>query len=82
MKRIFIKTFENFKTDNITIDDIIDVIKNSGTIMVSHIKDLPNHDMSEYVKPIDISETDITVEIDGDMYYTDLKFVEKIQFGN
>jgi hypothetical protein len=82
----WIKFFEDFKMNNqegdlITQDDVIKCIKNGGVIYTTIIKDLPDNDPDEAVKPISIDEDGlITIEYDGNEYNVQLKHVEKIEF--
>ena len=84
MKRI--KLFEDFKQNNeegtlITIDDIINCIKNRGVIYATIIKEYPGNNPKDPITPIDIDEDGlITVDIDGGEYYVDLDQVEKIEY--
>lgn len=82
----YIKLFEDFKQNNgegtlITSDDIIKCIKDGGVIYTTIIKNLPDNDPKDSIKPVDIDDDGlITVEIDGKEYSVDLKDVEKIEF--
>ena len=82
----WIKLFEDFKQNNeegtlITMDDIINCIKNKGVIYATIIKEYPGNDPKDPITPIDIDEDGlITVDIDGNEYYVDLDDVEKIEF--
>jgi len=82
----WIKLFEDFKQNNaegtlITIDDIINCIKERGVIYSTIIKEYPGNDPKDPITPVDIDEDGlITVEIDGGEYYVDLNDVEKIEF--
>ena len=82
----WIKLFEDFKQNNeegtlITIDDIINCIKNRGVIYATIIKEYPGNNPKDPITPIDIDEDGlITVDIDGGEYYVDLDQVEKIEY--
>jgi hypothetical protein len=82
----WIKLFEDFKQNNeegtlITIDDIINCIKERGVIYATIIKEFPENDPKDPITPVDIDEDGlITVEIEGKEYYVDLENVEKIEF--
>lgn len=88
MKKI--KTYENFtknqKKNNIegnliTIDDIIDCIKNNGKVYATIIKDLPNNNPSNAVSPVSIDDDGlVTVEYDGNEYEVSLKNIESIEY--
>ena len=75
-----IKLFEDFKVNNITEQDVIDTITNNGTIYVSSIKDLPDHNNENPTKPVDIKDSTITLDIDGKIYQTELEFVDKVEY--
>lgn len=81
----WIKLFEDFKKNNeegslITEDDIIQCIKKSGTIFATIIKNYPNNDPQQPIRPVDIDEDGlITVDIDGNQYSVELKNVQKIE---
>lgn len=77
MRRI--KLFEDFKVNNINQEDIVKTILNDGKILTTVIKDLPNHNDEDYVKPISIDGDDITIDVDGQTYTTQLKFVTRVE---
>lgn len=73
----FIKLFEEFKSKNITEDDIIDCIKKGGTIeveIVQNKKGKPN----EPFRPVSIDGNIIIVEIDNQIYEVELDDIKKI----
>jgi hypothetical protein len=82
----WIKLFEDFKANNkegklITEEDIIKCIKSGGVIYSTIIKNYPDNNPDEPLKPVSIDEDGlITVEIDGNEYSIDIKNVEKIEF--
>lgn len=82
----WIKLFEDFKTNNqegdlITEDDIIKCIKSGGVIYSTIVKDYPDNNPDEPIKPVSIDEDGlITVDIDGNQYSVDVKSVEKVEF--
>ena len=82
----WIKLFEDFKQNNeegtlITIDDIVNCIKNGGVIYSTIVKEYPDNKPKDPLRPIDIDEDGlITVEIDDNEYYVDLNDVEKIEY--
>jgi hypothetical protein len=82
----WIKLFEDFKKNNesgtlITVDDIIQCIKNDGVIYATIVKDFPNNDPDEPLNPINVdNDGTITVEYDGNEYEVNLKNVEKIDY--
>jgi hypothetical protein len=81
----YLNFFENFKMNNnqgdlITQDDIINCIKNSGVIYATIIIDSPGNDPETPLRPISIDDDGlITIELDNNEYYVDLKDVEKIE---
>ena len=76
----YLKVFEDFKQNNITIEDIIKCIDNDGFLETDIVKDLPdNPDTS--IRPVSVEDNgEITVEIDGSFYEVDLKNVKKITY--
>lgn len=82
----WVKLFEDFKTNNkegnlITEDDIIKCIKSGGVIYSTIVKDYPDNNPDEPIKPVSIDEDGlITVDIDGNQYSVDIKSVEKVEF--
>lgn len=77
----YIKLYEDFKSADITVDDIINVIKNDGSIYTKSIKDLDEFDTEKPIKPIEIDNNgDISIEIEGQIYYTKLNYVYKIGY--
>lgn len=82
----WIKLFEDFKQNNeegtlITMDDIINCIKEKGVIYATIIKDYPENNPKDPITPVDIDEDGlVTVEINGKEYYIDLDKVEKIEY--
>lgn len=74
-----LKYFENFKFNNITMDDVIKCIKNNGFIYTDIVKDLPNFDKKIAISPLSIDDDGlITATIDGQEYEIDLENVIKI----
>ena len=81
-----IKLYEDFKTNNqegslITIDDIIDCIKNDGVIYATIIKNLPDNDPEEPLTPVSVDDDGlVTIEYDGSEYEIKLDNIEKVEF--
>lgn len=81
----WIKLFEDFKNNNeegtlITEDDIIKCIEMGGAIYSTIVKDFPDNDPKQPLRPVDIDEDGlITVDFDGNLYTVKLKDVEKIE---
>lgn len=74
-----LKFFEDFKVNNITEEDVVNVIKNDGILFTNSIKDLPDHVDTDPVKPVSIDGDTITLDIDGEIYQTSIEFVERIE---
>jgi len=75
------KLFEDFKSNNITIEDVIRCAKHGGVAYATIIKDLPNNDPKEPLRVVDIDNDGlVTVEYDGKEYEINLKDVEKIEY--
>ncbi len=76
----YIKCFEDFKQNNITIDDIIHCINSDGYIETDIVKSLAENP-EEPIRPVSVDDSgEITVEIDGELYEVDLEDVKKIIF--
>jgi len=67
--------------ESMSQEEILELIKDSEKdIFVKYIYDYPEHDKKKSYKPVDIdNEGKITLNIDGDIYYTKLDWVEGIQ---
>lgn len=82
----WIKLFEDFKSNNeegnlITLDDIINCIKNNGVIYTTIIKNLPDNDPEEPLKPLSVDDDGlITIEYNDNEYEVDIKNVKNIEF--
>lgn len=82
----WIKLFEDFKNNNeegnlITIDDVIDCIKNNGFIYTKIIKDLPNNDPDESLKALSVDNDGVvTIEYDNNEYEVDIKNISKLEY--
>lgn len=82
----WIKLFEDFKKNNeegtlITLDDIIKCIKGGGVVYATIIKDFPDNNPKESLRPVSVDNDGVvTVEYDGSEYEVDIKNVEKIEF--
>ncbi len=76
----YLKIFEDFKQNNITVEDIIKCIDNDGFLETDIVKDLPDNPESP-IRPVSVEDNgEITVEIDGSFYEVDLKNVKKITY--
>jgi hypothetical protein len=76
----YIKLYEDFKVKNISIDDIVNCITGNGIIYSTIIKNLPEHDVEEPLKPVSVDEDGlITIERDGKEYEVELKYVKQIE---
>lgn len=74
-----IKLFDQFEYSRFTVDDIIEAIKNRSFIYVKNIKNLPDHDEEDEVRPLDIDEDGtIIIEIDGRDYEVNIKNVIRL----
>jgi hypothetical protein len=76
---------ENIDTDvdnphiEINEEDIIEVIESGGSIYTNIVDNYPTHDEDEPLTPISIDDGDIIVDIDGELYTVDLKFVKRYE---
>jgi hypothetical protein len=75
-----IKLYEDFKQNNITLDDIIECIDRGGVIYSNIVRNFPDNEPKEPMNPVSVDDDGlITVEIDGKNYEVDLKDVTKIE---
>lgn len=74
----YLKRFEGFKVKNITEEDIINCIQSNGYVYATIVKNYPNNDPEQPLKPLSIDEDGlVTLEIDGKEYETELRNIEK-----
>lgn len=77
----FIKLFEDFKQNNITIEDIIKCIDNGGIIYATNIKGYKLEDEDESLIPISVdNDGQVTVDINGSIQEVDIKNITKIEY--
>lgn len=80
-KMRYIKMYEMFKQNNITLDDIINCIDLGGVIYSNTVRNLPKNNPDEPIHPVSVDNDGlITVEIEGRNYEVDLKDVKKIEY--
>ncbi len=76
----YLKLFEDFKVKNITQEDIIACIKKSGSIYATIVKNFPENDPKDPLKPLSIDEDGlVTVDYDGNEYEVDLNDIERVE---
>jgi hypothetical protein len=77
----FVKLFEDFDSGKFSIEDIDSARKMNKGIFTSIVKNFPEHKKDEPLKIIDIDDQsgEISVSIDNNIFYVDLKNVEKIE---
>lgn len=51
-----LKLFKEFSESLFSLDDIVDLIETGGLIRVKNIKNLPDHNESDIVKPISVDD--------------------------
>ena len=74
----YLKLFETFKVKNITEEDIRNCIKGGGYVYSTILKDFPDNDPEEPLKPVSIDDDGlVTVSYNGTEYETNLKNIEK-----
>lgn len=80
-----IKLFEDFKENNeegtlISLDDMINCIKEGGVIYAEVVKDLIDNDPEEPMKPISVDDDGlVTIEYKNKNYEVDLKNISRIE---
>lgn len=68
-----IKMFESYSKES----NLVDLIKRSRMVKCRSIKNLPNHDPNDPVKPVSIDENGlVTIEVDGSYYESELDNIE------
>jgi len=76
----YIKYYEDFKLKGITINDIIQCIKNNGVIYCDIIHGYPDHDKDDRLSPISIDNDNVSVIINGINYDIKLIDIKKIEW--
>jgi len=77
----WIKLFEDFKVNNISIDDVVKCIENGGYIYATIISNFPGNDPEEPLKAVSVDEEGtVTVEFDGNNYEVELNKIDKIEW--
>lgn len=82
MKRI--KLYEDFLNNQegslITIEEIIDCIKNNGSVYARIIKDFPDNDPDNPLTPLSIDEDGlVTVDFEGKEYEIPIKHITRVE---
>ena len=81
-KMKYLKLYDNFKQTRISKDDIINCIDNGGVIYTNIVKDYPDNNPNEPIKPLSIDEDGlVTVDINGNDYEVDLSNITRIEYG-
>ena len=62
-----------------TEEDIIDIIKGNGVVYTDSVYNYPEHDEEQALKPIEVSDDIVMVNINGDIYQIDLENITKIE---
>lgn len=74
-----LKLFKEFSESLFSLDDIVDLIETGGLIRVKNIKNLPNHDESNPVKPISVDNDGlITISTDSGNFEVEMDNVIEI----
>lgn len=82
----YLKIYEDFKNNNpdgslITFDDIMKCIQSGGVIYATVIKEFPDNDPKEPLRPVSIDDDGlVTIEYDGNEYEVSLKNIESIEY--
>lgn len=76
-----IKLFEDFKQNNITVNDIVKCIDGGGVIYATIIKDFKDNDPKESLIPVSVDDDGtVTINHEGTNYEVELKHVDKIEY--
>ena len=82
-KMRYIKLYEDFKQNNISLEDVVKCIDEGGVIYAEVIKNLPDNDPKSPIKPLSVDNDGLTtVEIDGNIYEVKLKDIKKIEYNS
>ena len=77
----YIMLFEDFKQNNIHIEDVVKCIDRGGVIYAKIINDFPKNDPDVSLNPISIDEEGtVTVELDGENHEVELKNIDRIEW--
>lgn len=75
----FLRLYEDFNGGKFTHDDIIKCIKQKKPIFASIVKDFPENDPESPLEVVSIDDNGlITILLDNNIYYVELKNVEKL----
>jgi len=76
-----IKLFEDYKTRNFTVDDIVSCIDNGGVVYASVVKGLPGNDPGTPLRPVSVDDSGVvTVSLDGSYHEVRLSNVDRIEW--
>lgn len=76
-----IMMFEDFKQNNISIEDVIRCIDSGGSLYATIIRNFPKNDPDIALNPVSIDEYGtVTVELDGSNYEVELKNIDRIEW--
>lgn len=77
----YLKLFEEFEEGKFSMDDIDACRKEGRGIYATVIKDFPNNKSDEKLDVVDcdFDTGEITVRYDNNIYYVDLKNVERVE---
>lgn len=69
----------NTNPNNISEDDIIEVINSNGSIYTNIVDNYPDHNEDEPLTPISVDNDNVLVDIDGNIHNVDLKYIKKYE---
>lgn len=77
----FLKLFEDFTDGKFSIEDIERCRREGKKIYASVVKDFPKNDPDKELEVVSIDKDtgEVTVILDNNIYYVDLKNVEEIE---
>jgi len=77
----FLRLFEDFTEGKFSIEDVERCRREGKRIYASVVKDFPKNDPDQELEIVDIDKNtgEITVMVDNNIYYVDLKNVERIE---
>jgi hypothetical protein len=76
----YIKLYEDFKVNSISVEDIIECIKKSGRLYSDIVIDLPDT-KDKPLLPISVDDDGlVTIDYEGSEYEIEIKNVKKIEY--
>jgi hypothetical protein len=75
----FDKYLKKVNEGSYTEDDIISIIKDGGKIYTTSVYDFPDHNEDLPLRPIEVSDGIVLIQVDNDIYKIDLENINQIE---